>query len=64
MIRLKKKKEIKQRIKMKWNDNKNNKWKWADNSIGHLGAKSLSESLKTNTTLIILFLNSDDKIRK
>ena len=35
-----------------------------DNWIGDEGVKSLSESLKSNTTLIVLDLNRKDKIKK
>ncbi len=52
-----------------WNDNNenerennNNKWKWTDNHIGESGATAISESLKTNTTLTILWLSGDDEI--
>ena len=36
--------------------------KWIDNRIGDEGAKSLSESLKINTSLTTLDLWSDEKI--
>ena len=40
------------------------KWKiWIGNQIGYEGAKSLSESLKINTSLTTLDLGSDEKIR-
>ena len=35
-----------------------------DNSIGETGVKSLSESLKSNTTLTELNLSSEDKRKK
>ena len=50
-----KKKKKKERIK--WND------KWIDNQIGNEGAKSISESLKINTSLTALDLGGDEKIR-
>ena len=34
--------------------------KWTDNNIGAKGAKMISESLKTNTTLTTLDLSSDN----
>ena len=37
---------------------------WTDNNIGAEGAKTISESLKINTTLTGLELGSDDKIMK
>ncbi len=45
-------------------ENNNNKWKWTDNSIGEFGAKTISESLKTNATLTTLYLSGDDKTEK
>ena len=36
--------------------------KWIANKIGYEGAKSISESLKINTSLTLLFLNGDEKI--
>ena len=38
----------------------NNKWKWTGNNIGESGATAISESLKTNTTLTTLYLESDE----
>ena len=36
------------------------KWKiWTDNDIGSSGARMISESLKTNTTLTKLYLEGD-----
>ncbi len=50
--------------------NKNKKWKregnenemnkWTDNGIGAEGDSKISESLKVNTTLTKLHLNSDE----
>ena len=37
--------------------------KWIDNEIEDEGAKSISESLKINTSLTTLYLESDKKIR-
>ena len=37
---------------------------WTDNKIGDKGAKMISESLKINTTLTILYLGSDENWRK
>ena len=38
------------------------KWTiWTGNNIGESGARMISESLKTNTTLRALDLNGDDK---
>ena len=37
--------------------------KWKGNQIGNEGAKSVSESLKINTSLTTLNLGSDEKIR-
>ena len=48
---------------------KKGKWKWKevkewiDNQIGNEGAKTISESLKINTSLTSLNLDCDDKIR-
>ena len=37
------------------------KWKiWIVNNIGDSGARMISESLKTNTTLTELYLTSDE----
>ena len=38
--------------------------KWRDNNIGDEGARMISESLKTNTTLTILNLSGDEKWSK
>ena len=41
------------------------KWRiWTGNSVGDSGAKMISESLKTNTTLTTLDLGSDEKWSK
>ena len=40
----------------------NEQWKWADNQIGHEGAQSLSETVKTNTILTQKYLDGDDDI--
>ena len=45
-------------------ENNNNKWELPANNIGASGAKAISESLKTNTTLTELDLNCDDKREK
>ena len=37
--------------------------KWIDNWIGYEGAKTISESLKINTSLTSLNLRCDEKIR-
>ena len=37
--------------------------KWIDNQIGNEGAKTISESLKINTSLTKLDLSCDEKIR-
>ena len=38
------------------------KWKiWTGNIIGESGARMISETLKTNTTLTELFLRGDEK---
>ena len=48
---------------------KNREWKWKEvkewigNQIGSEGAKTISESLKINTSLTELNLRSDEKIR-
>ena len=47
---------------MKMNMMRNEQWQWTDNQIGHEGAQSLSESLKTNTTLTQINLRSDDEV--
>ena len=52
---------INRRIKWKWNTN--TIILWTDNDIGDEGAISISESLKTNTTLTELNLWSDDRMR-
>ena len=54
---------------MKWNkenerENNNNKWKWTGSSIGDSGAITISESLKTITTLTRLDLSDDEMIEK
>ena len=36
---------------------------WIGNEIGYEGAKTISESLKINTSLTKLILGSDEKIR-
>ena len=41
----------------KWNE------KWIGNQMGDEGAKRISESLKINTSLTILHLDSDEEIR-
>ena len=50
----------KQMKEMKWNTNPIKQW--TGNYIGDEGAKKISESLKTNTTLTELDLGRDDKI--
>ena len=50
---------IYERMKNEENDN----WIWTDNNIGAEGAKWISESLKTNTTLTKLNLWGDEKLR-
>ena len=35
-----------------------------DNKISEVGATSLSEALKSNTTLTVLYLGSEDKRKK
>ena len=42
---------------MKWNDRNET---WTDNCIGDEGARMISESLKTNTTLTELYLTWDE----
>ena len=42
---------------------KNEKEKWIGNKIGYEGAKTISESLKINTSLTSLNLRGDEKIR-
>ena len=42
---------------MKWNE------AWVGNKIGDEGAKTISESLKINTSLTTLHLSGDEKIR-
>ena len=42
---------------MKWNDKNRIK---TGNNIGDEGARMISESLKTNTTLTTLYLSSDE----
>ena len=37
---------------------------WTDNNIGDEGARMISESLKTNTTLTTLYLGGDEKWSK
>ena len=40
------------------------KWKiWTGNKIGESGARMISESLKTNTSLTTLFLDSNGKMK-
>ena len=41
-----------------WNENEMNKW--TGNKIGVKGASKISESLKVNTTLTVLFLGCDE----
>ena len=55
---------MKMKIMKKDRENNSIKWKWTDNNIGDSGASTISESLKTNTTLTELYLNGDDKIEK
>ena len=50
----------KQMNEMKWNTNPIKQW--TGNDIGTEGAIQISESLKTNTSLTSLELNSDYKI--
>ena len=38
--------------------------RWSENEIGYEGARVISESLKTNTTLTSLNLSSDEKWNK
>ena len=76
IIIIKKTKEWKNEMKI-INDNENTKerdrndemimikWKiWTDNNIGESGARMISESLKTNTTLTKLSLSGDEKLIK
>ena len=42
---------------------RNEKKKWIGNKIGYEGAKTISESLKINTSLTSLGLSGDEKIR-
>ena len=45
--------------------NDNDKMKiWTENNIGYSGARMISESLKTNTTLTALHLERDEKWSK
>ena len=44
-------------------ERRNEKEEWIDNQIGYEGAKTISESLKINTSLTTLDLNGDEKIR-
>ena len=44
--------------KREWNENERNKW--TDNVIGYEGANKISETLKVNTTLTVLYLFSDE----
>ena len=37
---------------------------WTGNNIGESGAKMISESLKTNTSLTTLYLSGDEKWSK
>ena len=48
---------MKKREEMKRNE------KWIVNQIGYEGAKTISESLKINTSLTELSLRSEEKIR-
>ena len=48
-------------MQINWNTMINGN-KWTDNNIGAEGAKMISESLKTNTTLTELNLRGDDNI--
>ena len=50
----KNKNEKEKEVKMKWN-------KWTDNKIGYEGANKISETLKVNTTLTILYLSDDEQ---
>ena len=36
---------------------------WTANNIGESGARMISESLKTNTTLTTLYLGGDEKMK-
>ena len=44
----------------KWEGNENEMNKWTGNRIGDEGASKISESLKVNTTLTKLDLESDE----
>ena len=46
------------------NDNDKNEIIWTENNIGESGARMISESLITNTTLTKLGLRSDEKWSK
>ena len=46
------------------NDNDKNDKIWTGNGIGDSGARMISESLKTNTTLTTLSLSGDEKRSK
>ena len=56
------KKQKKCKIEQKKKGNEKNTQKLTGNNIGAEGAKKISESLMTNTTLTKLDLSSDDKI--
>ena len=47
---------MKKRGKRIWNE------KWIGNEIGYEGAKTISESLKINTSLTSLDLSGDEKV--
>ena len=47
----------------KWEKGMKRNEKWIANQIGYEGAKTISESLKINTSLTKLYLGSDEKIR-
>ena len=49
---------------MKREENENEMKEWIVNEIGDEGAKTISESLKINTSLKTLDLWSDEKIRQ
>ena len=52
-------------MKNRWAVKRENAWRneeWIVNTIGDEGAKSISESLKINTTLKELTLRSEEKI--
>ena len=40
----------------------NDNWIWTGNNIREEGARMISESLKTNTTLTTLYLSCDEKM--